>query len=292
MSDPVRRSPEEFFRVLKKMSKTSHWQKSMFFASRARMVGFQLELKHYNMCLYSQAVWGRALEIVQLIDAMNHDSVQMDMQSYYYIVNGMANVDHGYSADFNVNNRLARLQHWRVAINALQACKANGHDPTASMYNSAIVACTIPTMDYWREATHLFHEMLAEGHMPARNMVRFFERCLIRNRRPLESFELVRHAVRAGTDGYKHEPPVVEPGPHARLTEAEERLLEAEQRAPRLSTGGAPEDGHGIFRPVVWRGYWWRWHEVANKYRPNEALKPRQLAARFSPTGIPGWNKR
>ena len=292
MSDPVRRSPDEFNRVLTKMCKSSHWQKAMFFASRGRMVGFGLELRHYNQILYNQAVWGRALEIVQVIDAMNHDNVQMDMQSYYYIVNGMSNVDHGYAADFNVNNRLKRLQHWRVAINALRACQANGYDPTASMYNSAIVACTIPTMNYWREAAHLFHEMVDEGHMPMQNMVEFFEKCLIRNRRPYESLELIRQAVESGTPGYTEAPPRVEPGPVVALTPAEAAQADAEANTIKLSTGGVPDDANGVFRPVIWRGYWWRWHSVANKYRPKEALKPRQCAPRFSPTGIPGWNKR
>ncbi|KNH05949.1 hypothetical protein XU18_3111 [Perkinsela sp. CCAP 1560/4] len=291
MSDPVRRCPEEFFRVLKKMCRSSHWQKAMFFASRGRMVGFNLELKHYNLCLYSQAVWGRAMEIVQVIDAMNHDNVQMDMQSYYYIVNGMANVDHGYSADFNVNNRLKRLQHWRVAISALMACRANGFDPTATMYNSAIVACTIPTMEYWHEATCLLHEMLDEGHKPQPVAVRMLDKCLLRNERIQESLELIRQAVRHKTEGYTKMPPRVEPGPAVPLTALAEGMYNAQRGAVKPSTGGVPEDAQGVFRPMVWRGYWWRWHEVANKYRPRDALRPRQLAPRFSPTGIPGWKK-
>ena len=292
MSDPIRRDPGEFLRQLKRMCSNSHWQKAMFFASRGRMIGFQLDVRHYNLCLYSQAVWGRALEIVQLIDAMNHDKVKLDASSYYYIVNGMANVDHGYSADFNVNHRLERLQHWRVAINALLACEANGHEPTATMYNSAIVACTIPTMERWMEATYLFHRLLSEEHKPHPQMVQKLELCLLRARRPFDIQRLLNLAVTHHTQGYHTRECVVGGGPRVALTPEEEQAYEAECDLPAYGTGGVPLHAHGIFRPMVWRGLWWRWHAVANKYRPRQALKRRQLCPRWSPSGIPGWNKK
>jgi hypothetical protein len=114
MTDPLRRDPAEFLRVLKKMSGHTSWQKTMVFASKGRRVGYRMTLDHYNTVLFSQSMWGRALEMIRVVRAMDADGVQPNGASYYYICNGMANADHGYQFGFNANFRLSKLQHWRV----------------------------------------------------------------------------------------------------------------------------------------------------------------------------------
>lgn len=63
----------------------------MIFGFKGRMVGYRLTQEHYNTILFSQSMWGRALEIVRVIRAMQQDKVQPNGATYYYIVNGMAN---------------------------------------------------------------------------------------------------------------------------------------------------------------------------------------------------------
>jgi hypothetical protein len=46
-----------------------------------------------------------------------------------------------------------------------------------------------------------------------------------------------------------------------------------------------------VFRPRVYRQLWWKWHAIANRYKPGGVLKRRQLSPRDSPTGIPGFNR-
>eukprot|EP00760_Papus_ankaliazontas_P000794 PhM_4_TR10231/c0_g1_i1/m.89014 len=301
MSDPIRRDPTEFLRVIKKMAKESHWQKAILFASRGRMVGFQLGLEHYNHILYSQAVWGRALEITNVIRAMQEDQVRPDGVSYYYIVNGLANVDHGYSADFNVNARLSRIQHWRVALNALQCCRENGYDVTSSMYNSAIVTCTIPTIDRWKEASNVLCEMLEEEHTMHPNMVKFFHNCLVRNKRAVEATALLAAASEQKVKGYERvnlREVVAAKALSSSFSSSSSSLTAEdlskidEEEAIRFPGDCVPTDAQGIFRPMVWRGLWSKWHSIANKYRPHTALRRRQIAPKFSPAGIPGWKKK
>jgi len=294
MSDPLRRDPTNFLRVLKRMATTSHWQKSLLFCSRGRMLGFDLGIEHYNLCLYSQAVWGRAMEICSLIDAMKKDEVRPNAVSYYYIINGMANADHGYGGDFNINFQLERVQHWRIALDALQCCKENGYDATSAMYNSCIVTCTIPTMNQWVKACHVLHEMCEEGHPLHPQMTEFFHKCLLRNRRAVEARNLMELAQAGGAGAKKGRPvePAIVPGPVVALTEEENAIVAQEMGLLEVGRGGVPPDAGTIFRPMVWRGQWWKWHKIANKYRPTETLRKRQLAPRWSPAGIPGWNKQ
>ena len=203
MTDPLRRDPTEFLRTLKRMTANSSWHKGLLFASRGRMIGFKLGIQHYNALLFSQCLWGRALEIVRVARAMNEDGVQPNGISYYYICNGMANADHGMNAGYNLNFKLERLQHWRVATEALLACEANGYDPADTMYNSAIVTCTIPVMNQWRHAAALFRKLVADERNPHPQMIEFFVQCLIRNRRPREAAALLRFADESGVKGYE-----------------------------------------------------------------------------------------
>ncbi|KPA76632.1 putative mitochondrial hypothetical protein [Leptomonas pyrrhocoris] len=203
MTDPTRRDPTEFLRVLRRMSNTTSWQKALIFASKGRMVGYRLTLEHYNTILYSQSMWGRALEMIKVIRAMQQDGVQPNGASYYYIVNGMANADHGYNYDFNINSRLEKLQHWRVALNALQTCEANGFDTTDTMHNSVIVTMTIPGMNHWQEALRVLQKIVEEDRQLHPNMVRFLHDCLIRNHRPREASDLMRLAAERGVKGYE-----------------------------------------------------------------------------------------
>ncbi|CAJ1011689.1 hypothetical protein Q4I28_007002 [Leishmania naiffi] len=186
------------------MSNTTSWQKAMIFASKGRMVGYRLTLEHYNTVLYSQSMWGRALEMIKVIRAMQQDGVQPNGATYYYVVNGMANADHGYNYDFNINHRLEKLQHWRVALNALQACEANGFDSTDTMHNSVIVTMTIPGMNHWKEALQILKKIIDEDRQLHPNMVRFLHNCLIRNYRPREASELLRLAAERGVKGYEN----------------------------------------------------------------------------------------
>lgn len=202
MTDPIRRDPTEFLRVLKKMATQSSWQKSMLFASKGRMVGYRLTLDHYNTVLYSQSVWGRALEIVRVVRSMNEDQVQMNGATYYYICNGMANADHGWNYDFKVNHRLERLQHWRVALNALSACEANGFDATDTMHNSAAITCVIPGFNRWREAAAVLGKMVDEDRKIHPNFVKFMHDCLMRNMRPCEATALLKLAAERQVEGY------------------------------------------------------------------------------------------
>lgn len=203
MTDPVRRDPTEFLRVLRRMSRTTSWQKTMIFASKGRMVGYRLTQEHYNTVLFSQSLWGRALEIVRVIRAMQADRVQPNGATYYYIVNGMANADHGWNYDFKINHRLEKIQHWRVALEALEACEANGFDSTDTMHNSAIITMVIPGFNRWEQASVLLHKLLRESRRMHPTMVKFYHDCLIRNMRPREASQLVRLAAEHGVQGYE-----------------------------------------------------------------------------------------
>lgn len=210
MTDPIRRDPTEFLRVLKRMANTTSWQKAMTFASKGRMVGYRLTLEHYNTILFSQSLWGRALEIINVVRQMQEDNVQPNGATYYYIVNGMANADHGYNYDFKLNHRLEKLQHWRVALEALEACEANGFDTTDTMHSSVIVTMTIPGFNHWEKALKVLDKIIAEDRQMHPTMVRFLHDCLIRNRRPREASQLMRLAAERGVKGYedKWEPDV------------------------------------------------------------------------------------
>lgn len=353
MTDPIRRDPTEFLRVLKRMATSTSWQKTMLFASKGRMVGYRLTLDHYNTVLFSQSIWGRALEMIRVIRSMNEDDVQMNGASYYYICNGMANVEHGWNYDFQVNFRLPRLQHWRVAIDALAACEYNGFDATDTMYNSTLIACVIPGINRWEQASKVLHKMLEDDRKMHPNMVKFYHDCLIRKWRPREASELLRLAARQRVEGYEAggDVDVYKPIEESRkkqaallravlkakqrqkalgmsgakskgidklsavaaeeeirkmqesedelraqsqravpLTEEEEKAIEAEKNAVvPFSSGLHVTEQNSVFRPRVYRQLWYRWHEIANKYRPNSTLKKRQLAPRDSPTGIPAF---
>eukprot|EP00331_Platyophrya_macrostoma_P032670 CAMPEP_0176457384 /NCGR_PEP_ID=MMETSP0127-20121128/31899_1 /TAXON_ID=938130 /ORGANISM="Platyophrya macrostoma, Strain WH" /LENGTH=386 /DNA_ID=CAMNT_0017847619 /DNA_START=39 /DNA_END=1199 /DNA_ORIENTATION=+ len=383
MTDPIRRDPTEFLRVLKKMSTSSSWQKSMIFASKGRMVGYRLTLDHYNTVLFSQSVWGRALEMVRVVRAMEEDHVQPNGATYYYICNGMANVEHGFNYDFAVNHKLQQLQHWRVALNALDACLYNGFDATDTMFNSTIVSCVIPGVNQWKEACHVLHKMVEEDRKVHPTMVQFFHDCLIRNMRPQEATALVKLAKAHGVTGLSsddsdstevdvfaakrrqrdamrrelndklqllraarqtsqqkqahHEEGAdtasaagsrgrvrnnVSPSKPLSTTTREQRLAEVVMKAKHLAASTraaaaaeqqrskAEEDAiiasetsmprpesallhatemNSVFRPRVHRQLWYKWHAIANKYRPQEVMKKRQLSPRDSPTGIPAF---
>jgi len=384
MTDPIRRDPTEFLRVLKKMSTSSSWQKSMIFASKGRMVGYRLTLDHYNTVLFSQSVWGRALEMVRVVRAMEEDHVQPNGATYYYICNGMANVEHGFNYDFAVNHKLQQLQHWRVALNALDACLYNGFDATDTMFNSTIVSCVIPGVNQWKEACHVLHKMVEEDRKVHPTMVQFFHDCLIRNMRPQEATALVKLAKAQGVAGRlssddsdstevdvfaakrrqrdamrrelndklqllraarqtsqqkqaHHEEGAdtasaagsrgrvrnnVSPSKPLSTTTREQRLAEVVMKAKHLAASTraaaaaeqqrskAEEDAiiasetsmprpesallhatemNSVFRPRVHRQLWYKWHAIANKYRPQEVMKKRQLSPRDSPTGIPAF---
>lgn len=297
MTDPLRRDPVEFLRTLKKMASTTSWQKTMLFASRGRMIGFHLGVDHYNTILFSQALWGRALEIIRVIRGMEEDRVKPNGITFYYICNGMANADHGYTFDYNNNFRLQGLQHWRVAINALQACIDRGFDATDTMYNSTIVTCTIPTMNHWQKALSVLAMMRDEDRKPHPQMIKFLHLCLLRNERPREAVRLLQYAHEQKVSGYESstpEPDVFallppEPTDPVKLDEVPEYLSE---RSLILPSTSVPRDAEEIFRPRVYRQLWYKWHAVANKYRPTAALRKRQLAPKFSPTGIPGFFRK
>lgn len=330
MTDPTRRDPTEFLRVLRRMANTSSWQKTMLFASKGRMVGYRLTLDHYNTILFSQSLWGRALEMIRVVRAMQEDGVQPNGATYYYLVNGMANADHGYNYDFKLNHRLERLQHWRVALEALEACEANGFDATDTMHNSAIITMTIPGMNHWKEACAVLQKIIDEDRQLHPTMVRFFHDCLVRNMRPREASALMRLAAERGVKGYvdKWEPDVYRNRPldstieamradpkqraaatllalnlrgdqqilpeqlQAMLEEESAREVTAQQSTPvPFSAGLHPTEVNSAFRPRVYRQLWYQWHQIANRYRPSTSLKRRQLAPRDSPTGIPGWNR-
>jgi hypothetical protein len=361
------------------MANSTSWQKSMIFASKGRMVGYRLTLHHYNTVLFSQSIWGRALEIVKVVRAMQEDGVQPNGASYYYICNGMANADHGYNFDFPLNHRLEKLQHWRVAIEALQACEANGFDTSDTMHNSTIISCVIPGFNRWALACQLLQRMIADERKMHPTAVRFLHDCLIRNMRPREASELMRMAAEQRVEGYERAweidvfamaekrhlsiaeegrrrlllesakkdrsttgmiprsdgsaAPISETEVHAmnkrtsadperlrrlgkmlrdkrsvlaaaagrtstpgesssQLTKEEEDALAAERGAPELFQAGLHStEINSAFRPRVYRQLWYRWHAIANKYRPTKSLKKRQLAPRDSPTGISGFSR-
>lgn len=355
MTDPLRRDPLEFLRVLKKMANNASWQKTMLFGMKGRQVGYKLGLDHYNTMLFSQSMWGRALEIIKLIRNMEEDGVQPNGASYYYICNGMANAEHGYNYDFPTNPMLEKLQHWRVALNALEAAEANGFDTTDTMHNSVIIACTIPTMNHWEVGLKVLHKMLSEDRKMHPQMVEHLKNCLIRNKRPYEVSWLLQKASEEKVEGFevnnltspvyknlhteqrakererlenlmaagkaaqekkmaesriKNEPQSI--GSSTALTEStppsssqaddtptanpnaltpeEERAWAAEQETPHLFSGGIDSTERAShFRPRVYRQEWYKWHAIANKYRPVYAMRKKQLAPRDSPTGIPGF---
>ncbi|EPY19006.1 hypothetical protein STCU_09671 [Strigomonas culicis] len=295
--------------------------------------------------------------MVKVVRAMEEDQVQPNGATYYYLVNGMANVDHGYNYDFKINHRLEKLQHWRVALEALEACEANGFDTTDTMHNSAIVACTIPGINQWRAATGALHKLLAEDRKLHPNMVKFFHDCLVRNYRPREASALLRLAAQQRVKGYEHawEPDVYKGRPHDSEIEAQLQALyatpEGEAAAAAEPVTDAPADAdaakaqkqaaaallalhlrgdqevppdllllemekqsqrqmakqrampqpftaglhsseiNSAFRPRVYRQLWYKWHQIANRYRPTASLKRRQLAPKDSPTGIPAWGR-
>lgn len=167
------------------------------------MVGYRLTQEHYNTVLFSQSLWGRALEIVRVIRAMQADRVQPNGATYYYIVNGMANADHGWNYDFKINHRLEKIQHWRVALEALRACEANGFDSTDTMHNSALITMVIPGFNRWEQASQLLHKLLREDRRMHPTMVKFYHDCLIRNMRPREASQLIRLAAEQGVQGYE-----------------------------------------------------------------------------------------
>lgn len=330
MTDPLRRDPTEFLRTLKLMSQYSSWQKSLLFASRGRIIGFKLDIVHYNSILFSQCLWGRALEIVRTVRAMEEDNVRPNGVSYYYICNGMANADHGINYGHNMNMKLEGLQHWRVALSAYQAAEANGFDPSDNMLNSCIITCSIPVMNQWQVACRLFKKMVVEERQAHPQMVEFLNQCLVRNMRPREAGALLRYADENGVKGYegKGVPDVYgaldernremmatmqleergEPKSSATSTSSSSldsdaaaavdaetmKNLQEEAELEALTPGtvnGTPKEAQKPFRPRVYRGLWYKWHGIANRYRPKESLSRRSIAPRNSPTGIPGFSR-
>jgi len=74
--------------------------------------------------------------------------------------------------------------------------------------------------------------------------------------------------------------------------ESEKNLQEEEElEALRLHSGGIHDDAKKEFRPRVYRGLWWKWHAIANRYRPKETLRRKQLAPKHSPSGVPGFKR-
>ena len=419
MTDPLRRDPLEFLRVLKKMANHASWQKTLLFSSKGRQVGYKLGLDHYNTILFSQSMWGRALEIVKTIRNMEEDGVQPNGATYYYICNGMANAEHGFQYDFPTNPMLHRIQHWRVALNALEAAEANGFDTTDTMHNSVIISCTIPTMNHWETGLKVLHKMLDEDRKMHPTMVEHLKACLIRNKRPYEASWLLQKAAEEGVEGYETNSltsPVyrqlhsdhraaertrltaamgeankqiagssssalqegaamsaaeavaleapktaaqttasgmgtsdyyrslltqemadmadayddtkaearygnvgreahdagkkakarraadaayakeqrqlqLQTNPNA-LTAEEEEEWQREQDTPDFfSSGLHATEQMSHFRPRVHRQEWYKWHAIANKYRPNTVMRKKQLAPRDSPTGVPGFSR-
>ena len=252
--------------------------------------------------------------------------------SYYYVCNGMANADHGYAFDFSANHRLEGLQHWRVAINALQACEANGYDATDTMYNSVITSCCIPVMNQWRPALAVLRKLIEEDRKPHAVMVENLSQCLIRNARPKEASRLLKYAGESGIAGYDKYlgeanvfdalpdnwgckangesdtsasivPSMVraaprdgrdtndsdgsdQMSPRGRLEESDESR---EQQLLDVGTAGLRHEQRRVFRPRVYRQLWYKWHAIANRYRPTATLRKRQLAPKDSPCGIPAF---
>lgn len=308
MSDPLRRDPREFLRVLKLMSRKTSWQKCLLFGSRGRMVGYNLQLEHYNTILFSQALWGRALEIVKVLRTMEEDGVRPNGVSYYYVTHGMANAEYGSDVTgFSVNEKLPSLQHWRVALNALKAAEVNGFDPPDTMYNSALTCCVTPVTNKWTTALALLENMRAADRKVHEQAVVNLEQCLIRCMRPVEALRLRNWAVDAGINGYtEKEVDVFEHlpdfGKHEGSSSSNAAPLDPEhQEEMNIVTNPLLEGDTQklvartaqpfIFRPRVYKQLWWKWHAVANKYRPTDLLKRRQLAPRDSPTGIPGFSR-
>ena len=300
MTDPLRRDPAEFLRVLKKMAYSTSWQKAMIFASKGRMVGYRLTLDHYNTILFSQAMWGRALEIIKTVRALQEDDVQPNGATYYYICHGMGNAEHGWNYDFPVNRKLPQLQHWRVAIEALRAAELNGFDVADTSINSCMVACTIPSINKWKEACMLLNKLADEDRKLHPNTVKFFNDCLVRNMRPRESSALMRLASEQRVEGYENawEPDVYKHLPAERIPvvdkekTAVDQHVEIEQNAPQLfSSGLHVTERSSVFRPRVFRQAWYRWEAMAQKAVPRRSLKRSQLAMRDSPTGIPAWHR-
>jgi hypothetical protein len=302
MTDPLRRDPREFLRLLRRMGQNSSWHKAMLFASKGRMIGYPMGLDHYNAILFSQSLWGRALEITQVIRAMKEDDVQPNGVSYYYICNGMGNADHGYNQGYNLNHKLKGLQHWRLAIEALTACEHNGYDATDTMYNSTVVACCTPTIDKWTVALGILNRMVANDRRPHPQMVTFLEKCLMRHQRPRDTSALLRYAADNKVKGYEHRwepdiyrhlPDYTEDSPGVSVAgagDAEEAMaVERERAVLEPFSGGLHSDEKQVFRPRVYRQLWYKWHEVANRYRPTSVLRKKQLAPKHSPCGIPGF---
>jgi hypothetical protein len=293
MTDPLRRDPREFQRVLKLMAGRTSWQKTLIFASRGRMVGYRLGIDHYNSILFSQSLWGRALEIIKVVRAMEEDDVRPNGISYYYVCHGLANADHGHDCTgFPVNEKLPQLQHWRVAINALMAAEENGFDPPDTMYNAALTTCAIPGINKWQVALALVRKMQEEERKLHPNAVKHLERSLIDNRRPAEATRLRNYAAETNVIGYENaaEPDVFQhlPGFGSSTAALEtDAQYAAEQRV--LLPAAPVRSTDGVFRPRVYKQLWWKWHGVANKYRPQAALQKRQLSPKDSPTGIPGF---
>lgn len=295
MTDPLRRDPREFSRALKLLARNSSWQKCLLFASRGRQIGFHLGLDHYNTILFSQAMWGRSLEIVKVIRQMQADRVKMNGISYYYVCQGMSNVDHGYCFDYPVNERLSRIHHWRIALEALAAAEHNGFDANDLMYSACAIACTIPGTDKWKEALLIAKKMSEDERKPHPNMIKFMVQCLTRNQRPREASALLRHAAELKVAGYedKWEPDIFRHLPtfneDDKSTEISDPEYYKEQAILEQNSANVPFDQRSVFRPRVYRQLWYKWHAIANKYRPTETLKKRQLAPPDSPCGIPGF---
>jgi hypothetical protein len=292
MTDPLRRDPREFQRVLKIMANRTSWQKTLLFASRGRMVGYALGIEHYNSILFSQSLWGRALEIVKVIRSMEEDNVRPNGVSYYYICHGMANADHGEDmTGFQVNHKLVGLQHWRVALNALMAAEKNGFDPPDTMYNAALTCCVTPGINQWRTALGILQHMRGLDRVPHPNAVKYLENSLTENFRPKEALLLRNYAADLGVQGYenKHEVDVYKHLPNYNDEPVDDPEYAKEKRVLLQRVGHSSESS--VFRPRVYRQLWWKWHGVANKYRPAAMLGRRQLAPKDSPTGIPGFSR-
>lgn len=71
--------------------------------------------------------------------------------------------------------------------------------------------------------------------------------------------------------------------------EEEAAIYEEEHALVPFQAGIDSTEIASTFRPRVHRQLWYKWHAIANKYRPHAAMKRRQLAPRDSPTGIPAF---
>ena len=295
MTDPLRRDPREFLRVLKMMARQSSWQKCLIFADRGRAIGFPLGLEHYNTVLFSQALWGRALEITKVVRSMQQEKVKPNGVSYHYICSGMANVDHGWNYDFQVNHKLPGLQHWRVALNALVACEQNGYDASDVMYNSVAVACTVPGTNQWQTALKLVEKMADDERKLHPQCVKFLTQCLIRSERPRECHAVLALAAETKVTGFEDftEPDIFQhlPAYHRDPNPPPIPEIERENAVLEPNSANQPFDSQGVFRPRVYRQLWYKWHAIANRYRPAETMKRRQLAPKSSPSGISGFSR-